>query len=149
MAHRAETLERLQRVPRLHDCSCWRMRAERPGECDPGLCGFQWKTEPREQLQGGLEVRPRLLVSSSGSDRASSELGEGARTVVLAVDRKLGELVKRLFRGSEVAAGELHLDEQAEHRRAIRIGRRRALEAQAAEVPCQSEVAACQRDPRE
>ena len=79
----------------------------------------------------------------------AGELGDGARPVVVAVDRKNGQLVERLFRVGEVAACELHLDKQGEHRRAIRIGRRRALKAQAAEVPCQSEVAACQRDPRE
>jgi hypothetical protein len=125
------------------------MRAERPGERDPGLRGFEGKTEPREQLQGRLEVRTRLLVSLSGSDSAPDELGDGARPVVFAIERKNGQLVKRLVRGGEVAACELHVDEQGKRRRAIRIGRRRALEAQAGEVPCQSEVAACQRDPRE
>ena len=125
------------------------MRGERPCERDPGLRGFEGKTEPGEQLQGRLEVRPRLLVAPSGSDRAPDELGDGARPVVVAVACKNGQLVKRLFRGGEVAACELHLDEQGEHGRAIRIGRRRALEAQAAEVPCQSEVAARQRDPRQ
>ena len=136
-------------MPRLFDRCRGRGRGECPGERDPGLRGFESQTEPGEQLQGRLEVRPRLLVSSSGSDRAPDELGDGARPVVIAVGRKNGQLVKRLLRGGEVAACELHLDEQGEHGRAIRIGRRRALEAQAAEVPGQSEVAACQRDPRE
>ena len=125
------------------------MRAERPRERDPGLCGFEGEPELREQLQGDLEVRPRQLVSAGGSDKPPSELRDGPRPVVFAVDLEHGQLLDRLFRRGDVVAGELHLDEQGEHGRAIRIGRGSALEAQPAEIPCQSKVAACQRDLRE
>jgi hypothetical protein len=145
----AETLEDLQRVLRLFDRCRGRGRGECPGERDPGLRGFESQAELGEELEGRLEVRPRLLVSSSGSDRSPGELGDGARAVVIAVARKHGQLVERFLRGDEVAECELHLDEQGEHGRAIRIGRRRALEAQAAEVPRKSKVAARQSDPRE
>ena len=55
-----------------------------------------------------MEVCPRLLVTSSGSDCTGDELGDGARPVVFAVDCESGQLVKCLVRGGEVAARELH-----------------------------------------
>ena len=61
----------------------------------------------------------------------------------------VGELVECLLCSDEVAASELHFDEQAEQERAIRIGRRGALEAQADELLRQSELAARQCDSRE
>ena len=70
---RAKALERVKRVPRLFDRCCRRVRGERARQRDPGLRGFEGQAEPGEQLQRRLEVCARLLVSSSGSDRAAGE----------------------------------------------------------------------------
>ncbi len=71
------------------------------------------------------------------------------RPVVVAILREHSQLLEHSSRGGGVAARELHLDEQREDCRAIRIRRRRALEAEAAQIPRQGELAARQCDPRE
>jgi hypothetical protein len=80
---------------------------------------FQGQERARAQLQSRLEVHPGLLVSSSGSDPALGEHGDRARPVVLGVGGELGELIEGLVCCGQVAASELHLDAQAEQRRAV------------------------------
>ena len=84
--------------------------------------GRERETEDREALQGRLELRGGSLVSVGREYAACGELRASAYAAVSGDSRKLDEPITCLRCGASVLAGELHVDEQLQQRRAGGIG---------------------------